>query len=309
MPKAGDTETPASSEIVDLVPVGRAPLPIDVPAINAYWEQYQELTKTLLTKDDYQKIGKKKFKKKSAWRKYMRAFGLTEVVPQKADGTPDLDQVVQVLERADDGYPLYCRSISIVEDAQGRRAIGYHEVHVKERCCPADCYKAQYRDHNCCPEDCDGRRHFSHPGDIPATAHTRAKNRAISDLIGAGEVSFEEMVGQDGSGAPRSASQPPPRPDVETSRARRLPASDKLKERLTGGFRLLAQNTPDLTPEQLLASVSTFTDSRGLDHSARDLEQLLLSPKWAGSAWSRMKPQLIKLLGDDEYEREFPSDE
>ena len=37
-------------------------------------------------------------------------------------------------------------------------------------------------------------RKFSHPEhDVRATAHTRAKNRAIADLIGGGEVSAEEM--------------------------------------------------------------------------------------------------------------------
>lgn len=39
---------------------------------------------------------------------------------------------------------------------------------------------------------------FQHPHhDVYATAHTRAKNRAISDIVGAGEVSAEEM--QDGT--------------------------------------------------------------------------------------------------------------
>ena len=39
-----------------------------------------------------------------------------------------------------------------------------------------------------------GERGFAHPNhDIPATAHTRATNRAIADLIGAGEVTAEEM--------------------------------------------------------------------------------------------------------------------
>lgn len=37
-------------------------------------------------------------------------------------------------------------------------------------------------------------RNFAHPEhDIFATAHTRAKNRAISDMVGGGEVSAEEM--------------------------------------------------------------------------------------------------------------------
>src|ERR1700674_1112033 len=38
-------------------------------------------------------------------------------------------------------------------------------------------------------------RKFSHiEHDVQATAQTRAKSRAISDLIGAGEVSAEEMM-------------------------------------------------------------------------------------------------------------------
>jgi hypothetical protein len=37
-------------------------------------------------------------------------------------------------------------------------------------------------------------RNFAHKDhDVYATAHTRAKNRAISDIIGAGEVSAEEI--------------------------------------------------------------------------------------------------------------------
>lgn len=41
---------------------------------------------------------------------------------------------------------------------------------------------------------------FQHPHhDVCATAHTRAKNRAISDLVGAGEVSAEEISPSGGS--------------------------------------------------------------------------------------------------------------
>ena len=35
--------------------------------------------------------------------------------------------------------------------------------------------------------------------DVYATAHTRAKNRAISDLVGGGEVSAEEMLAMGGA--------------------------------------------------------------------------------------------------------------
>ena len=40
-------------------------------------------------------------------------------------------------------------------------------------------------------------RNFSHvEHDTRSTAHTRAKNRAVSDLIGGGEVSAEEMMAE-----------------------------------------------------------------------------------------------------------------
>lgn len=43
-------------------------------------------------------------------------------------------------------------------------------------------------------------RAFAHPDhDIYATAHTRAKNRAISDLIGVGETSAEEIESETAS--------------------------------------------------------------------------------------------------------------
>jgi hypothetical protein len=44
---------------------------------------------------------------------------------------------------------------------------------------------------------------------VRATAHTRAKNRAISDLVGGGEVSAEEMQDEDERPTPRT--QPAPR--------------------------------------------------------------------------------------------------
>ena len=43
------------------------------------------------------------------------------------------------------------------------------------------------------------RKRFTHAEhDIISTAHTRAKNRAISDIIGTGEVSAEEMENSNG---------------------------------------------------------------------------------------------------------------
>lgn len=168
---------------IELRPSATVALAQPVAEIVAQWTEYQQLTAALLDETDYQKIGAKKFKKKSAWRKYARAFNISDRV------------VFEEIVRADDGFPIYARvRVEASHPATGRSAQADHECHVTEKCCNQPCAKASWTNHTCCSPSCNGRVHFSHPGDIPATATTRAKNRAISDLIGAGEVSAEEMT-------------------------------------------------------------------------------------------------------------------
>jgi hypothetical protein len=278
----------------------RGPLAIDVPARLEEWKQYQELTKQLLDPSDYQSIGKKKFKKKSAWRKYARAFSLSELIPMKADGAPDIDAVVQVVMRAQDGYPLVTRAFSVVEGPGGRRGTGYHEVHVKEKCCPAQCPRAKWNDHTCCAADCDGRVHWSHPGDGPATAHTRAKNRAISDLIGAGEVSAEEM----------DTAPPPQRQAPQQAEApkERKPASEKLADCLLRGFKLLSDNDPRRPSlDALVQEFTTWTPpGESQAKCARNLDQLLRSGVWAGKTWNSLRARLVEVLGEEAIAGLFP---
>lgn len=162
---------------------GTVALPITVEEAIRQWGQYQELTRQLLDDSDYQQIGGKRFKKKSAWRKYARAFNITDRV------------TFEEIARSDDGFPIFARLRVEARALNGRTAEADQECHVRERCCKQPCEKASWNNHACCPAECDGKRHWSHPGDLPATALTRAKNRAISDLIGAGEVSAEEMEG------------------------------------------------------------------------------------------------------------------
>jgi len=149
------------------------------------WEEYIRLCNALLAPTDYQHISGKLFKKKSAWRKLAKAFAISDRIEEYH------------IERDARGWPIYATYVVEAESPAGQTAVGYHEAHVQERCCPAafgkTCSKKGKSQHVCCPAGCDGSDHWSHPGDIPATAHTRAKNRAIADLIGAGEVSAEEM--------------------------------------------------------------------------------------------------------------------
>lgn len=181
------------------------------------WEAYIALVEALLLPEDYQKIGRKRFKKKSAWRKLGRAFRISDRI------------VDRTIERDSRGWPLFAAYTVEAEYPNGQVATGYHEAHLQERCCSAAwgrrCAKGSWEKHECCPPGCDGWQHWSHPGDISATAHTRAKNRAIADLIGAGEVSAEEMEGSNGDarqapraqlrGKPQPAGQPKSQEDAE----------------------------------------------------------------------------------------------
>ena len=118
-------------------------------------ETYQAICKAMLSKDDYQKIGDKEFKKKSAWRKLARAFNISdEIIVEKHENHEKYEV-----------WRIHVRAFT----ASGRSAIGVGSCSSRER-------------------------NFSHiDHDMYATAHTRAKNRAISDIIGSGEVSAEEL--------------------------------------------------------------------------------------------------------------------
>lgn len=133
---------------------------IDVNTAVDEWKAYQKVTELILDDSDYQNIKGKRFKKKTAWRKYARAFNIsTEIIKE-----------------------------DIIKSEKGK----VHEATFVVR---ATLPTGRYADGwgNCSRSE-GGKNHPNH--DIPATACTRACNRAISDLIGAGEVTAEEMQEQ-----------------------------------------------------------------------------------------------------------------
>ena len=139
------------------------------------WNAYQELCKGILDDSDYQKIRvsekdpetgdyvkvEREFKKKSAWQKLGRAFNVdTRIVDKEFQRTKT--------GRISEAY--YCVRATL---PNGR------SVESDALCNRAEKGKSKVSDHT-----------------IMATAKTRATNRAISELIGAGEVSSEEMTAE-----------------------------------------------------------------------------------------------------------------
>ena len=138
------------------------------------WDAYQELCKGLLDKSDYQKIkvkdkdenGKyqtveREFKKKSAWQKLGRAFNVDTRIVEKEFQRSKTGRIKEA-------YYCVCATLP-----NGR------SVESDALCSRTERGKDKVSDHT-----------------IMATAKTRATNRAISELIGAGEVSSDEMTAE-----------------------------------------------------------------------------------------------------------------
>jgi len=125
------------------------------------WEAYQTITEKMLDDTDYQQIQGRAFKKKSAWRKYARAFNITTEIIDKE------------INKTDKGAVIEASFIVRATLPTGRYADGWG---------------------NCSRQE-GNKAHPNH--DIPATAMTRATNRAIADLIGAGEVTAEEILAEE----------------------------------------------------------------------------------------------------------------
>lgn len=143
----------------EIVPVEVSPIvaPVVSPEdMVRQMELFQKLKAKLLDpKTDVCKIKGKPFVKRAGWRKLALAFNIS-------------DEIVSTeKEEAEDWFTWRIQVRAWAPN--GRSAVGIGACSSRER-------EFAHLDH-----------------DVYAIAHTRAKNRAISDLIGSGEVSAEEM--------------------------------------------------------------------------------------------------------------------
>jgi len=123
----------------------------------------QKLVKTnVVDKSDYQRIGSKDFLKKSGWRKFISAFKLSVELIEKKVYKFDNDLHAEVRVRV------------ITMANQSVEGLG-----IKSK---SEYYSEKY--------DNFGNYNLHN---LISTAYTRAVNRAVSDLVGFGEVSAEEV--------------------------------------------------------------------------------------------------------------------
>lgn len=123
------------------------------------WKEYEQLKKALTSKSDIQIIQGNEFLKKSYWRKIATAFNLSVEITEEHK---------EIL----DGNNLVYHFTQKATAPNGRFTYGTGSCDRMEK----------------------GRANTIH--NTRSTAETRAFNRAVSNLVGGGEVSAEEIVGE-----------------------------------------------------------------------------------------------------------------
>lgn len=185
---------------------------VDVKGAEAFMNNYQEVCKALLDKSDYQKVtinGKPKpFKKKSAWRKIATAFNISDDIFEK--------EIIR-----DDNYQIISATFYVIATApNGRHGIGSASCAIFDKINKKDTEQ---------PSNFELRKRFNNAeNDVIATAHTRAKSRAIADLVGMGEVSAEELGDMGVIDKPKSVSATPKK-TVKKSAKKTVPKKKGVK--------------------------------------------------------------------------------
>lgn len=148
---------------------------LDTGAQQALAAAYDKACADLIGPNDVQQEGGRTFKKKSAWRKLARHFGISTSVQSITKDYLGADK------------PVFLATVTVQATGpwgQSSDAVGA-----------------------CATDEATGRRIIT-IADAIATAETRATNRAVSNLIAMGEVSAEEMSKGERSPAPARGTTP-----------------------------------------------------------------------------------------------------
>jgi hypothetical protein len=215
-------------------------MPLDPDQVVAGMEAYQSLLPRLLSDSDYQQAERgKRFVKKSGWRKIARAFNLS------------LEIVRETVERDDEGQPVRAHVIARAVAPNGTYQDG-------DGYCAID--ESRF-------SRSGGRQKVEN--DLRATATTRAKNRAIADLVGMGEVSAEEVAS--GGHVPQAnpladeASQEM-KTKASTALTYLMDGDAVLAEKAWGQIKTACANTmPGAAAMALIWSARALKDGRGED--------------------------------------------
>lgn len=220
---------------------------VDIDGAKAYMNNYQEAIQAMLTPEDYQTIAKKDFKKKSAWRKLATAFRISDKIVDEELEFDDTNQIIRAR------YRVRCT----LPNGRSAEGVGVCSIFDKIRYNPTQKYDADTET----PSNFELRGRFSNAEhDVPSTAHSRAKNRAISDLIGAGEVSAEEMgTAHAGSKSHKPSAPKPAKPNAPNLGKSKTPKPSNPKE--NEAIEVEAKAVEDLSEKKSSRNFKELCDS------------------------------------------------
>jgi hypothetical protein len=224
-----------SSDVIDVDVVGTtgALVPAPRPSLIALaapigeivqaQKAYHDVCTALLDENDIQVIGSKTFKKRSAWNKLAVAFAVST------------EEVRTSHERDERGRITRTECVVRATAPNGRVSDGIGACDLYERCCdPETCTKktvwpdsGRPTGHTHCTYPCKQAHFGNSQHDIPATAFTRASNRAKADLFGMGEVSAEEVTGEKAQSWDAGPREPAPVAATSSRPAATAPASPR----------------------------------------------------------------------------------
>jgi hypothetical protein len=162
--KAGESRDLKATDPEKITPTEIVTLPLSEQETLERFNRIQHLKRSLLDpKTDMILIAGKPYIKKSGWRKLQFAFNLTDEIIREEKEEKEARTIWRMWVR--------------VRAPNGREVVGVASASSDEK-------------------------KFSHPDHDPyALCHTRSKNRAISDILGLGEVSAEEMLSEVSAGS------------------------------------------------------------------------------------------------------------
>lgn len=166
----------------------------DLQQIKETYDEFQRIKSELLTSDDRESVSGNTFITKSGWRKIATAFNISvETVEEHREVT---DGIVQWRVKAKATAPNGTSATGVGMTTSNESNFMSYIASVD------DTDKGEFSDQDDVFVVDGAYRKLKDPKqvkehDLFSTASTRAKNRAISDLVGGGEVSHEELEAED----------------------------------------------------------------------------------------------------------------
>lgn len=174
----------------------------DISDVVDVYGQFEEIKSELLDNSDTQKIGGSIHVKKSGWRKIATAFNVSVRVIEKRSYVEDGILKAEVVAIASAPNGKTAESIGHA----GSNEANFMERIADDKASPERAYELAKEKYGADEEDVmfvEGAWRWLKPPrqvkehNVLTLASTRAKNRAISDCVGGGEVSAEEITADD----------------------------------------------------------------------------------------------------------------